>query len=213
MQLLILGAGRHGQVVADAALAAARACGGVVPIGFLDDRPDLHGTTVLGLRVLGPLSALSETPHDSVVVAIGDNQQRWRLQKTLRRLGESIHAVIHPSAVLASDVPVGEGAMVLAAAIVNTGSEIGAGAILNTGCTIDHHNRVGAAAHVGPGAHTGGGVRIGTGALVGVGAAIMPDCQIGDWAVVGLGSAVIEDVRAGATVVGVPAQAQAVSRA
>ena len=58
MKVLILGAGGHGQVVADMIAAGARAGDEVLELaGFLDDDPTLLGTEVDGAPVLGFPSA------------------------------------------------------------------------------------------------------------------------------------------------------------
>lgn len=204
MRLVIIGAGGHGQVIADAVLRAVDRGAAFSPI-FIDDRIELHGRTILGLKVAGGIDILARTPHDGVVVAIGENLTRRRICERLAAAGERFVSVIHPTAVIAPDVVLGEGVMVAAGVVVNTGTRVGAHAILNTACTIDHHNTVGAWAHVAPGAHTGGDASIGEGALVGIGATVMPSRKVGRWAVVGAGSLVYNDVPPDATVAGVPA--------
>ncbi len=79
--ILILGAGGHGKVLADLIdlLAEWRA------VGFLDDDPAKQGDRVLGLPVLGPTSELAvaaeKTRATAVALAFGDNGSRetyWR---------------------------------------------------------------------------------------------------------------------------------------
>jgi sugar O-acyltransferase (sialic acid O-acetyltransferase NeuD family) len=205
-RILILGAGGHAQVVGDALLAMQENGQGIEVVGFVDDDVTLHGRTFLDLPVLGPLGRLDEIPHDSSVVAIGDNRTRARIADRLAARGERLSSAVHPSAVIARDVVIAPGAMICAGAVVNTASRIGAHAILNTGCTVDHHNVIGPCAHVAPGAHLGGEVTVGEGALVGIGASVAPRRHIGAWSIVGAGSTVIRDVPDGVTVVGVPAR-------
>lgn len=205
-RILLLGAGGHAQVVADILLRAQEAGQEAVPIGYLDDDAALHGSSPLGLPVLGPLSALGEIPHEAVFIAIGDNRTRRRIAEDLTRAGESFAVARHPAAVIAPDVRIGPGTMICAGVVVNTGSVIGAHVILNTGCTIDHHNRIGSYVHIAPGVHTGGEVLIEEGALVGIGATVLPRTAVGAWATVGAGAVVTKPVPPGVTVVGVPAR-------
>ncbi len=205
-RVLILGAGGHAQVVADILLAMRAAGQAVELVGFLDDAPQRQGTRVLGFPVLGPLTIRETLPHDAVIVGIGDNRTRARVQRELQAAGERLFVACHPRAALAPDVPVGPGTVIMAGVVVNTGTVIGAGVILNTGCTVDHHNRIGDFAHIAPGAHLAGAVTVGKGVLVGVGAAVIPGKRIGPWAVVGAGAVVTKDVPAQTTVVGVPAR-------
>lgn len=206
MKILIVGSGGHGQVVAEILKRMQEAGGKVTPLGYLDDRQDLIGEELIGLRVLGGLKDLSEWDFDALVVGIGDNSLRREIYADMVSRGRRIFTAIHPTAVLASDIQIGDGSMVCAGVVVNPGSIIGEDVILNTGSVVEHHNQIDAHAHVGPGVTLGGEVTVGTGALIGVGATIMPRISIGEWSVVGAGAVVISDVPAGTTVVGVPAK-------
>jgi sugar O-acyltransferase (sialic acid O-acetyltransferase NeuD family) len=207
MRVLIVGAGGHGQVVADILLGRMRANGvDLRPVGFVDDDPRLHHQVLLGLPVLGGVADLAGLEHDGVVVAIGSNEVRRRLCERLRAGGERLVSAVHPSALVGLGVEIQPGAMLCAGVVVSTGARIGTGAILNTACTVDHHNRIGDYAHVAPGAHLGGDVVIGAGTLIGIGAAVLSQRQIGDWCVVGAGSVVTRDIPDGRKVVGVPAR-------
>lgn len=206
MRVLIIGAGGHAQVVADSLASAAEAGAAVVPLGYVDDAPELAGQVRAGLPVLGAIADRERIPHEAVVVAIGDNALRRRFYQQMTESGEHLAVVRHPSAVVARDVILGPGTVLCAGVIVNTGSAIGANVILNTGCTVDHHSRVGDHVHVAPGVHTGGEVEIGEGALIGVGATLLPRCRIGAWGRVGGGAVVLKAVASGETVAGVPAR-------
>ena len=176
------------------------------PISFLDDNSSLTGTVITGLPVLGGISQLDEFDHDAVIVAIGDNRIRARIFESVRARGERIVNAVHPAAVLAPDVRLGEGVMICAGVVVNTGTVIGDNVILNTGCTVDHHNHIGDHAHIAPGVHLGGDVTIGEGTVVGIGATVIPQRTVGAWSVIGAGSVVTKDIPAHATAVGMPAR-------
>jgi sugar O-acyltransferase (sialic acid O-acetyltransferase NeuD family) len=207
MRVVIVGAGGHGQVVADVLLCAARAGSDLQPIGYVDDDLTQADRVLLGLPVLGPIDRLSQVPHDGVVVAIGDNATRHTIFDRLSSRHERFVVARHPTAIVANSVSIGPGTMICAGAIVNPGTAIGANVILNTGCSIDHHNRIGDHAHIGPGVRTGGAVTVGDGSLVGIGATVMPGLTIGAASTVGAGALVRHDVPPGVTVVGVPARA------
>ena len=206
MRVVIVGAGGHGQVVADVLLSARRAGSDWEPTGFVDDNPALLGRSFLALPVIGLVETLGTIPHDGVVVAIGDNHLRRSIFDLLQQRGEHFIIARHPSAVIASDVELGPGTMICAAVVVNTGTTIGSNVILNTACSIDHHNRIGDHVHVGPGTRAGGAVTVERSALIGIGATIMPGRTIGANSVVGAGALVHQDVGDATVVVGVPAR-------
>jgi len=203
--IVILGAGGHGQVVADIVLRMRDSGSPVGAVMFLDDKAELAGRRVLGLEVVGPVTDAENYKDCRFVAAVGDNQKRKELFQWLFGMGCDFAVARHPAAVLAPDVTVGIGTMICPGVVFNTGTTIGRNVILNTGCTVDHHSIIGDHVHIAPGVHMGGNVTVGEGALVGIGAVVMPGKTIGAWALVGAGALVHEDVPDGAVVVGVPA--------
>lgn len=204
-RIIIIGAGGHGRVVADA-LRRMRPRGEGVPIGFADDRKALHGQEIMGLPVLGGIECLDRHAHDRVIVAIGDCATRARLYHLLTVKGERFASVQHESSVIGSEVYFGPGTMVLAGVIVNTGTHVGSNVILNTGCVLEHDNTVGDHVHIAPRATLGGEVTVGSSSLIGIGATVLPRLSIGERSVVGAGALVVEDVRSDVKVKGVPAR-------
>jgi sugar O-acyltransferase (sialic acid O-acetyltransferase NeuD family) len=204
--IVIVGAGGHGQVVAD--IFRARRSSGLIsgPVGFVDDDRAVLGRSYAGTEVLGGTEELGAIDHHAVIVAIGDNRTRARVHQRLAEAGEIFAVAEHPRSVVADDVEIGDGSMVCAGAIVSTGTVIGCNTIVNTGATVDHHSTIGSHVHIGPGVHMGGEVRVDDGALIGIGATVIPGIHIGAWSIVGAGAVVIRDVAPGTTVVGCPAE-------
>jgi sugar O-acyltransferase (sialic acid O-acetyltransferase NeuD family) len=200
--LVIIGAGGHGQVVADTADAA-----GFADIMFVDERTDVPDTI---FPLLGNLDALlSQDPNGrSVVVAIGDAQTRLHLLDRAERAGFVLATIIHPRAIVSPRASLDEGTVVFAGAVVQALAHVGRGTILNTSCTVDHHARLARGVHVCPGANLAGHVTIGAHSWIGIGAAVRQGIVIGKDVTVGAGAAVIADVPDGVTVVGVPARAR-----
>jgi sugar O-acyltransferase (sialic acid O-acetyltransferase NeuD family) len=200
MKLVIIGAGGHGQTVADAAIAA-----GFELLGFLDDDCSLLGRELLGVNVLGPIKAANDIDA-RCVVAIGDNRFRKRVVDLLGFPTQRYAAVIHPRATVSPYAEVLPGAMLLAGAIVGLQAVVGSHSIINHASSIDHHGTVGDFVHVAPGCHAGGNVYIGDGAFLGIGVSVVPGVTVGKWATVGAGSVVLHDVPEETVVAGVPAR-------
>lgn len=205
-EILILGSGGHAQVVGDILIQARRAEGTYELIGFLDDDSALVGSKILGKPVLGTLSQLDDFTHEAIIIGIGENKVRTRVFEEVKAQKENVINAIHPDAVLASNVKLGEGVVICAGVVVNTGTIIGDNVILNTGCTVDHHSCLDDHVHIAPGVHLGGEVKIGDGALIGIGATVMPQRQVGAWSVVGAGGVVNTDLGNKVVATGVPAR-------
>lgn len=205
-KIIIYGAGGHGKVLADALQVIEKAGGGFRHIGYCDDNAALLKVSNDNILVYCLMADLSTVEHDSVVIAIGDNQVRKRKFIELSVLGERISAIMHPGAIIAADVRMGEGVQIIAGAVINTGATIGDNSIINTGCTIDHDTEIGDHVHIAPGSNIGGCVSVGEGTLIGIGATVLQGCSVGAWSIVGAGAVVTRNVAAGKTVVGVPAK-------
>lgn len=137
------------------------------------------------------------------LIGIGSNAVRERLS---REYPMKYAVAVHPTAILADDVKIGEGTVVMAGAIINPGARIGKHCIINTGAIVEHDCEIGDYVHISPGVKMAGDVKIGRMSHVGVGTSIIPKITIGEDVVVGAGAVIIRDVASGSKVVGVPAR-------
>jgi len=196
VRLLVVGAGGHAKVVLDAARAAGFEIAGV--IGDRDGRSQLLGV---------PVSESAEGIEvDGFIVAMGQNRARAEVFARYAAGPLPAVSVIHPTAIIADGVDIGEGSFVAAGVVVNVGASIGRDVILNTSCVVDHDVVVGDHALIGPTASLCGEGRVGEGVTFGAGASMIPVKSVGDWTMVGAGAAVVTDIPAGVTCVGVPAR-------
>ena len=202
-RLLVLGAGGHGKVVADAAMAG----GAWSEIAFLDDRA-ANLTSVLGLAVVGELASLVQLTgrFGHAAVAVGDPRQRLALIGQLERAGYNVTVIVHPRATVSPFATLAVGAVVMAGAVVNPGVSVGTGGIINTGACVDHDCRLGKGVHVCPGVSLAGNVVVGDRTWIGIGSCAKQGVNIGCDVIVGAGATITSDVGDGLTVVGTPAR-------
>ncbi|MQF94716.1 MAG: acetyltransferase [SAR202 cluster bacterium] len=177
-----------------------------------DSDPELKGQSVMNVPVVGDdgkFQTLFEQGISHGLVGIGLAQGTERRARVFAKLGESgfkLPVLVHPGAVIASNVELGAGSVVLAGALVGTGCRIGKNVVINLGAAVSHDCVIGDHCIVADGAHVTGGVKIEEAVLVGAGATVLPYITIGKGATVGAGAVVTKNVSPGMTVVGVPAQ-------
>jgi len=204
--VIVLGAGGHAKVVIDALR-----CAGYKVLGLTDANPTRHGASVLGVPVLGGDEAVQRYGVADVQLAngigsTGNSDLRRAVFEKFVGLGYHFAALLHPSAVVANDVLLGEGAQIMAGVVLQPGCRIGRNVIVNTRAAIDHDCDIGDHAHVSPGATLCGNVTIGASAHIGAGSTVIQTVTVGANALVAAGAVVVRDVLPAAVVVGIPAR-------
>ena len=205
-QIIIIGAGGHAAVVADALLAM-----GHDVIGCTDANSLRHGERVCGAPVLGDDSELARYSVTSVRLANGlggtrGEPLRHQVQAHLQADGWRFCGVRHPTAVVSPFASVSADAQLMAGCIVQPGAVIGAGCIINTGAIVEHDAVIGEFVHVAPGAVVCGNASIGDYSHVGAGAVVLQGMKLGSRVIVGSGAVVVASHPGQATLVGVPAR-------
>ena len=198
-KLIIIGASGHGKVVADNAIKMNK----WQSIAFLDDDQTIK--TSMGLEVIGTTAdAFTYKDEADFFVAIGSNATREKIQEKLIAEGLNVVSLIHPSAVIGTDVEVGIGAAVMAGVVVNSSSRIGKGCIINTSASLDHDNVIEDYVHISPGVNIAGTVKVGKGSWIGIGSVVSNNVNICSGCKVGAGAVVVKDITEPGTYVGVP---------
>lgn len=198
-RLIIIGASGHGKSVADAAIKENR----WKEVVFFDDNEAIKSS--MGLKVMGRSKDVFKYIDEAdFFVAVGNNSIREKIQEMLLLEGASIASIIHPSAVIGTNVVIGVGTVVMAGVVVNSSSVIGKGCIINTSCSLDHDNILGDYVHISPGANLAGDVKIGKGSWIGVGSTVSNNVDICSSCIIGAGAVVISDIIKAGTYVGVP---------
>ena len=196
-EVIIIGAGGHGKVVAD----IVEKCGDKM-CGFLDDGAKTK--KVFGYPVLGKTSDINKFSDKQFFIAIGNNAIRKKIATENKKL--KFYTAIHPSAVISSGVEIGTGTCVMAGCVINADTKIGKHAIINSGSVVEHDNILADFVHLSPGAVLCGTVRVGECTHVGGGVTVKNNVSIAGNTVIGVGAAVVSDIEKSGTYCGVPAK-------
>ncbi len=206
--LVIVGAGGFGREVVD----LVRQLNEVAPVYDLlgmvgDTAPPTAVLERSGHRWLGPVDALVElVAGTAYVVAVADPDARERLAAQADALGLAAATLVHPTAVIGSDVRMSAGVIVCAHSSITTNVSLGAHVHVDRRCTIGHDVVIEDFARLNPGAVVSGGVRLGRGVTLGTGACTVQGVEIGADTFVGAGAVVVGDLPAGVVAFGVPAR-------
>jgi sugar O-acyltransferase (sialic acid O-acetyltransferase NeuD family) len=202
MSPIVLCAGGHARVVIEALLSRGRR-----PSAVTDRDSARVGTFLGGIPITGPDEDILKLKVDSVELANGLGNRASRSGPGLsdRRdlfgrfagLGYAFPVISHATAVIASDASLGDGAQVMAGAIIQPAARIGRNVLVNTRAVVEHDCQVGDHAHVAPGAVLCGGVLVGEGAHVGAGAVVLGGVSVGAGSVIAAGAVVAKNVEAG----------------
>lgn len=198
--VVIIGAGGHGKVALDAALAEQQSISYLV-----DNAPTCN--ELLGIRVLPASDKEWQAVRQfKFLVAVGDNRIRAMLFDSMLTKGGTPTTIIHPNAIVSKHACIGRGTVLCAGVVVNAGAVIGENCILNTSCSIDHDCRIGDHVHICPGVHLAGNVTVGEGTIIGIGSSVIPCKKVGVWSKLGAGSVVVRDIPDQVIAFGVPAR-------
>lgn len=133
---------------------------------------------------------------------MGKSRVRNELYAKLKRIGYHLPAIIDNSAILATDVRVGEGTYIGRRTVVNAAAVIGKMCILNTGSIVEHDCIVGDFAHIAVGAVVCGGAMIRDHVFIGANATLFQGIRVEENSVIGAGSLIRKNVDKNKTVYG-----------
>jgi len=165
--LLILGAGGHGAVVKETALALG--CYGKVD--FLDDKAEI---------AIGKFKDIKNFVDDyhHAFVSVGNNEQRKKLIEELNDAGFHLPVLVHPTAYISPLVTIGKGSIVSATAVVNSNVLVETGCIISIGALVDHDSIVGEYSHINSGAVVKAGSRVDRLTKIDAGMVYMNDAEL-----------------------------------
>ncbi|KGJ79345.1 hypothetical protein GY21_05485 [Cryobacterium roopkundense] len=176
---------------------------------FIDDQPDLWGTSIDGVLIAGGLPEVAKHPTAQIVLCVGRGAGRAALVDRLTGLGvakERYARVIHRSVEIPDSCRIGTGSIVLAGVVLTADVQIGDHVVVMPHVTLTHGNRIDSFATLCAGVTLGGDVHIGSGAYLGMQAGVRERVTVGVGATIGMAAAVLGDVPPHDTWIGVPAR-------
>jgi len=198
------GAGGHARVIFE----IIKTCGTFKVTGFIDDDEGRSGENFLGYELITNFLKYETTNRDlnvsNMFLSIGDNVTRERIAGKMKNY--EFPTVVHPDAIVCTDVKIGCGTVIMPGVIVEPGAVIGEHCIINNGAIIGHGSRIGDFCHISGNAVISGEVIVGKVSFIAIGSCITPQVTIGEKCLIGAGSVISRDVPAGAKMVGNPAR-------
>lgn len=204
LPVIIVGGSGHARVILDTLR-----CMSYNVLGYLAPSETEGGCA--GIEYLGNDDIILNYQQNSILLANGvgsvkSQDKRVEVFTRLMQMGYRFVTVIHPSAVIASDVQLGEGCQVLAGVVLQPGVRCAENVIINTHAGVDHDCHISAHSHIAIGVTLSGDVKVGNHTHIGAGSTVIQGISVGNRCVVAAGAVVIRNVRDAETVAGIPAR-------
>lgn len=178
--ITLYGAGGHCKVVVDILQTLGYSIKRIV-----DDNP-------LSQSLLNIPMTYPESEFGFTIITIGNCQMRKKIVD--RITVKKYVTAIHPSAIIAPNVFIGEGCMIIHGAVIQSRSSIGRHCIINTKAVVEHDSIIHDFVHIASGAIVCGGVEIGECTWLGAGSVVKQGIKIGSNCMIGAGSVVVKDI-------------------
>lgn len=172
--------------------------------GFIDDNP--RATMGKGYTYLGAIDTYAPQPGETFVMAVANPRLKEEFAGKLLKRGAVFETVVGPETIMAEDVSVGEGSIIMTPCYVETGAAIGR-FVTVMGSTVSVDSVIGDYCTTTGFANIETGSRLGAGVYVGSHVVVCKGIKVGDRAHIGVGSIVVADVESGYQVFGYPARA------
>ncbi len=204
--LIIIGAGASGRLVAEAAEEMTNEWN---LLGYLDDDPMKQDKEVNGVPILGKTDSIGKYPHCYFIIKLGSPKNRFFKKEFVENLKierDRFATIVHPEAKVSKYATVGRGTVIMPRVTIQVNVKIGDHVTINGHAYIGHDVTIEDHVAITTSAAIGGRVRIEEGALIGINASIREDLVVGKWSVVGIGSAVVKNIPPNEIWAGVPAR-------
>ena len=195
-KLYVLGGGGHAKVVIDSLIAS-----GTSVTGLIDPRLAV-GSSLLGVSVAGGDELIHQLDPKTMLLANGvgataKSRVNRKLYEQWSAQGFRFVSVVHPSAVIGSEVQLSPACQIMARTVIQPHVKIGTGTVINTAASIDHDCEVGKHCFISPMVTLCGGAHVGEGTFIGAGAILLPGVRVGCNALIAAGAVIAANVADG----------------
>jgi len=174
--------------------------------GFLDDNLFALDRFDYPISIIGSIADYRPVEEDVCVCAIGAPLIKQAVCERLLGRSAKFISLVHPSAILGSNVQLGQGVIVCPYAVVTCDVQIGDFVAINCHSTVGHDAKIGHWVTLSGHCDVTGQAELGDRVFLGSGARILPSKKVGSDALIGAGAVVIQGVAAGMKVFGNPAR-------
>lgn len=151
-----------------------------------------------------PTVGLSEVvknfPPDAfrVIMAMGYNdlnRSREVMFNTLKEMGYVLESFIHPDANVYTEIPLGEGCVILPGAVIDPHVKLGVNTMVWSNVTAAHHSQVGAHCWLATGSVVSGKAKILENTFLGVNSTVVNEVTVGAFNIVGAAALITRDTK------------------
>lgn len=148
------------------------------------------------------LSSIKErfSPKDhTIIMAMGYNninRARESMFHRLKEMGYGIETYVHPDAKVYTNLPLGEGCIVLPSAVIEPQVQVGANSFIGSNVTLAHHSSVLEHCWLASGAVISGQAKIERNTFIGVNSTIVNEVTVGEYNIIGAGALITKNTKA-----------------
>ena len=177
---------------------------------FLDVKSKLKFKKINKIKfpIIADYKSLKKEKEPLGIIAIGHNYVRKTLYKTIKKNIPKIKwiSLISEDSIIASDVKIFGGSIIMPGCILNSKSIIKSHVIINTGSIIEHDNFLDNFTSVGPGSILGGNVKVSSLSHIGIGSIVLQKIKVGTNSLLGAGSLLNKNIPKNSIYFGKPAK-------
>lgn len=204
--LILIGAGGFGREIYDFCTQTEEYNKEFVVKGFLDSNPEAMSGFENYPPILNSVEEYEIEEDDVFVCSIGSVKLKKKNINLIQNKGGEFISIIHPTAIINSNVKLGKGVLILSYTNIKSDSQIGDYVTIQPHCVLGHDVKIGEFCHLNSFSFMGGNSILEDEVLLNTKSTILPNVKIGMGSTVGVSSVVIKNVKSGITVFGYPAK-------